>query len=583
MEPGVYHFSKQKGNIMSINILSRFRTGRFFRVFVLFSLVTAISVGVVVLSRAPRAHAGSMTVTVSIPNNFQSPLFGNELIGVNAPVYDGVAATAPGATNPVSALLSQAYLHVLRYPGGGTADTYHFATNSVDLGSNIPSSEQSYAAPNFAFDEFMNTVQASHTQADVVVDYGDGTPQEAADWVSYANKNDQQFVPTTNTPLPTNANGLSSGGHAYGVKYWEIGNEIYGDGTYNNNPWEWNSHTHGPAAYGQGVVQFSQAMKNVDSTIKVGAVLTAPGNWPDGVTNSASPQSWNDTVLGTQGVCNVTNPAINFVSVHWYPQQPGNEGGNDSILLGSPENGTSTSPSIQTMLSGIHSELNAHCGANASKIEIQFTEVNSTAYNIGSQTVDFGNAAFLDDSIMTLLEDPQVSSVDWFDLYNAPVVGYNEAPNPSVSYGTYGVLSDGQCAQPGNTPCPQPALNTPYPAYFGLQMIANMFPCGGFCGSYGLENVSSNGSLSIHAALWGGSQKYLIIMIDNKDPNTTYTLNINLPPGHSINGTSGGQENFAQGWSGVQGAPLFFSNGATTFNGSITGPSTIRVFEMPVS
>jgi spore coat protein CotH len=58
----------------------------------------------------------------------------------------------------------------------------------------------------------------------VTVDYGtgdtigqrDGTgetgPQIAADWVRYANVT-----------------------HHYNVKYWEIGNEVYGNGTYGAN------------------------------------------------------------------------------------------------------------------------------------------------------------------------------------------------------------------------------------------------------------------------------------------------------------------------------------------------------------
>ena len=54
-------------------------------------------------------------------------------------------------------------------------------------------------------------------------------------------------------------------------------------------------------------------MKAVDPTIKIGAVLTMPGNWPDGITAGCDPAPWNQTVLSIAG------PKIDFVDLHWYP------------------------------------------------------------------------------------------------------------------------------------------------------------------------------------------------------------------------------------------------------------------------
>ncbi len=61
----------------------------------------------------------------------------------------------------------------------------------------------------------------------ITVDYGAGTPQEAADWVKYANKGGAGY----NGPVPTYSGG-SSTGHNYGIKYWEVGNEVYGNELY---------------------------------------------------------------------------------------------------------------------------------------------------------------------------------------------------------------------------------------------------------------------------------------------------------------------------------------------------------------
>jgi alpha-L-arabinofuranosidase len=52
----------------------------------------------------------------------------------------------------------------------------------------------------------------------------------------------------------------------YGVKYWEIGNEIYGNGYYGAD-WEADNHpSKSPAAYAQNVVQYASAMKTIDPT-----------------------------------------------------------------------------------------------------------------------------------------------------------------------------------------------------------------------------------------------------------------------------------------------------------------------------
>ena len=52
------------------------------------------------------------------------------------------------------------------------------------------------------------------------MNYGSGTAAEAAAWVKYANV-------TKN----------------YGVKYWEVGNEVYGNGAYGSS-WEYDNAHH---------------------------------------------------------------------------------------------------------------------------------------------------------------------------------------------------------------------------------------------------------------------------------------------------------------------------------------------------
>jgi len=149
-------------------------------------------------------------------------------------------------------LLSAAGVKVLRYPGGSASDAYRWQSNTMVSGQDY------HANPSNTFDAFMGVVQATGAQTMITINYGSGTPQEAAGWVQYANKGGPGYT----GPVPTYAGG-SSTGHTYGVTYWEIGNEIYGNGTY-GDPWEYDVHAKSPTTYARQVVAYSQAMKAVD-------------------------------------------------------------------------------------------------------------------------------------------------------------------------------------------------------------------------------------------------------------------------------------------------------------------------------
>jgi len=249
-------------------------------------------------------------------------------LGKFSPLAVGLNSAAWDVDLPdhdVSRLIGDAAVQTLRYPGGSTSDNYHWLSNTPDdptVGGTVEDAN---------FDAYMSVVQATGAQAMITVNYGSGTEQEAADWVRYANRGGARYK----GPVPTYP-GACRNGHNYGIRYWEIGNELYGDGTYGAT-WEVNHKSHDPTTYAQGVVRYSAAMKAVDPSVRIGAVLTAPGNWPDGQLSDASPQPWNDTVLSL--ACG----AIDFVVIHWYPQGPTGE--SDAGLLSSPLNVARAPPS----------------------------------------------------------------------------------------------------------------------------------------------------------------------------------------------------------------------------------------------
>lgn len=456
---------------------------------------TLLIVSTLILAPFSRVTAAtSATVTVSPGQNSGSLTSLSK--GLNTAVWDGHLLDSAS----ISAV-QNAGINVLRYPGGSTSDVYHWQSNTTVPG-------QSSTNVNDTFDAFMGVTQSVGAQAMITVNYGSGTAQEAAGWVQYANKGGTGY----NGPVPSYSGGSSSG-HTYGVKYWEIGNEIYGNGTY-GSAWEYETHPLGPSTYANNVVSYSQAMKAVDPTINIGVVLTAPGNWPDGQTSSTSPQPWNPTVLTT--ACS----SIDFVIVHWYAQGPMGE--TDASLLAAPQNGENTSvsstPGIPGMVSTLRSQINAYCGSHASAVQIMVTETNSVSYNPGKQTVSLVNSLFLADNYMTWLENG-VANVDWWDLHNSPVGGTNNSSSlyGNAQYGDYGVLSTGGCTTTTSGIC-EPAANTPFPPYYGLQMLNYLAKPGDV-----MVPSSSNQSLVASHAVRQADGK-LAVMLVNKDPNNSYTI-----------------------------------------------------------
>lgn len=406
--------------------------------------------------------------------------------GVNTAVWDGHLRDSATA-----AAVSNAGVRTLRYPGGSTSDVYHWQSATNVAG-------QGYADPNNNFDAFMGVAKATNSQPIITVNYGGGTPQEAAGWVQYANKGGSHY----SGPVPTYPGG-SSAGHRYGVKYWEVGNENYGNGTYGAT-WEYDTHPLGSSTYATNVVAFSQSMKAVDPTINIGVVLTAPGNWPDGVTSASSPQPWNDTVLP------IACSSIDFVVAHWYPQGPGNE--TDAGLLASTNQ-------IAAMASGLRAKVNQYCGTHASAVKIMITETNSVYTNPGRQSVSVVNALYLADNYTTWLENG-VANVDWWDLHNGITDGNSsDILYGNTQYGDYGVLSNGTCDSATPAIC-EPVANTPFAPYYGLQMLKYL----GRAGDTMVASSSDQSLVAVHAVKQDDGR--LAVLLINKDPSASYTVSL---------------------------------------------------------
>jgi Cellulose binding domain/Fibronectin type III domain len=451
----------------------------------------ALVAGVALTSGGVPAGAASTAVNVTVNADEGLGTVPSTAYGLNQAVWDSQMNTQTSVN-----MLSQAGVEMMRYPGGSYGDIYNWQTNTAPGG---------YVAPGTDFDQFMSTVKSVGAQAILIANYGSGTPQEAADWVRYAN--------------------ITKGYHD---EYWEIGNEIYGNGYYGSD-WETDNHSsHSPATYASNLMQYASAMKAVDPTIKIGAVLTLPGNWPDSVVAAGDSMDWNQAVLSDAG------SAIDFVIVHYYPSPD-----NAADALQTPEQ-------LPGELAQLRQEIDQYAGPNGPNIGIAMTETDSN-FDMDTQP----GALYAADTYFTALENGAFT-VDWWDTRNGEGT-VSTAPDGATDYGDEGIFSSGQC---NSANVCEPPLNTPFPVYYAIEMLSKV----ALPGDTLVKSSSSNSLVSVHAARNANGD--LSVELINKDPSNAYTVNLNY-----------------EGWQPSSAAPTVYTYGdeATSITTAQTGTAGTQV------
>jgi hypothetical protein len=406
------------------------------------------------------ATAGTFKFDVIVTNNSGSVTSSVVAVTILPPINVSVNASQPMAAMPLQGLgvctavydnslinssvatqLKAAGIGAIRFPGGSYADVYCWTNNSGIDGAYVNSSD--------SFDNFMNTdVNPAGAQAIVTVNYGSnpsntggGDTNVAAAWVNHANNIKH-----------------------WGVKYWEIGNEVGGNGYYPGQDWEYDLHytnqtaaarvgqpALSPAAYGTNAIQFITAMKAQDPTILCGVGF--------GVGNNA----YNTPLLQAVG----TN--VDFVIIHWYP-------GSDTPST------LAASAMIPSTVNSTFTELTNTVGAaHASQMKIAITETGA-----GSAT-GAPVALYTADNYLTWIENGIVN-VDYQILHTD-------------------ILQNNQ---------------TPGHAYYGAQMahlLANV-------GDTFLKTTSAQSELRVHATMRQDGKTG--VMLVNTDPTLTLPATVNI-------------------------------------------------------
>ena len=198
---------------------------------------------------------------------------GDAVGGVRADVEARVAALRPA---------------FLRWPGGNVAQDYHWRwgvgpRDQRPVWANL-SWKNEPEPGDIGTDEFIAFSRRVGAEPSITVNVeGRGaTAEEAAAWVEYCNG------PATSRYGAMRA----ANGHPepYGVKYWELGNEIWGDWVRGHSDAE---------TYARNALRYAQAMRAVDPGIE----LIATGD---------NDMSWNRAVLRAAG------SVIDHLAIHHY-------------------------------------------------------------------------------------------------------------------------------------------------------------------------------------------------------------------------------------------------------------------------
>jgi hypothetical protein len=341
--------------------------------------------------------------------------------GLNTATWDGSLGNAQ--TLP---LLEQIGCLTLRWPGGSTSDGYHWASD--------PSG-------NATFQMLATNLGA---QVFTTINYGTGTPAEAAAWVLMANQTNH-----------------------CGFQYWEIGNECYGS-------WETDTHTvpHDPYTYATNAVACIQQMKAAYPAmpIKIGVVVVpGEGSYSNNATHYAvNPRTgttnygWTPVVLSVMKSLGVMP---DFLIYHFYPQYTtagwsfyAGSADSDPLLLqvaGNPS--PSNWSDWASAAADLRQQITDYIGTGGTSIELCVTENNSDAGAMGRQSTSLINALYLADSTSQLMKT-EFRSYIWWDLHNGAETDGDFDPTIYGwrANGDYGILS---------------GSNTPYPAFYAEKLL----------------------------------------------------------------------------------------------------------------
>jgi hypothetical protein len=343
-----------------------------------------------------------VTSTVTVNQGISGPKISDKLLGMN--LADWYDPTDPAILPAFQA----AGIKAMRWPGGSWSDEYHWKTNSKCYSptKGAPLQPGGWAHPKGVYQNIINDVEIpGGLDVALTANYGTdstctkgGDPQEAADWLTFAEA------------------------HGGTVSHITVGNEEYG-------AWETDLHAkpHDATTYADAAANgFYPAIKAVDKNVPVGVVVN-PGNLPE----------WDMPVL--------LSAKYDFVEFHYYPQGPGQE--SDTYLT------QTAAQDLTAQIELLKGELKK---AGKPDTPIYVGEIGSVYTEPGKQSWSITQGLYAGQVLGEMMNEGVSRLTWWIGFGNCDVdINGNALGNMSASlygwqtFGAYNVFSDG----PTDGPC----------------------------------------------------------------------------------------------------------------------------------
>ena len=188
--------------------------------------------------------------------SFSCPILNSQLTASKG-IYDPESplSDSNGFRKDVLSALRELSIPVIRYPGGNFTATYHWL-DGVGPRSQRPKRPElawkGVETNQFGTDDFLLWCEAVGSQPFLCLNFGTGTLDEALAWLEYCNLDGDTAYASLRRQ-----NGREK---PYGVKYWALGNEVWG-------PWQVAQMT--KEDYAKKAYQWAKALKLLDPSIEL--------------------------------------------------------------------------------------------------------------------------------------------------------------------------------------------------------------------------------------------------------------------------------------------------------------------------
>ena len=430
----------------------------------------------------PPPAAPGPRVQFSVNANSVTRMILPTVLGNNMAFWTGDNDTlTPVCTERLSAVSPP----LLRFPGGNASNKYHW--NGIYPPYAVSQGWDNQSNP-WAVDtgEFLTLCKTLGAQALITTNHGyheydttatDGTVANAAalaaDWVEYCNSPNDGSNPNGGTDWAAQrvADGYAE---PFGVKYWEIGNEVYG-------PWTIGNEVADGAVYGAQFNTFYDAMKGVDPTIYVGI---------NGYVGDPQKVAWTEEVFSNPG----TAERVDFIDVHEYFHWLGNNLENDIS---------------ETEMFDLVDQL------KASKDDLDFIVANYTQRPLGDIKYYLGE--FNVTNPVSYHSNQLVTGLVITELLGELILNDYHAASYWLAFHSWSGVGDTGFMARNNPAVPD---YTPYSTYYPFYFFTRNF------GDRALEATSSEPEIPIYASRFNSGELGLII-VNETSSNRSAVIDLN--------------------------------------------------------